>query len=119
MYRLNLMAATYLVITACASSGPNLASAPAPEAAEPPSKSEATEPESVVEVATIPGVPATTVDHGADSVAVQNEMVCRREMRTGSHRATRVCRTRAEIERMEIDAKDTFKDLHRSQKEFE
>ena len=52
---------------------------------------------------------------GPTAVARQDERICRREMRTGSHRAMRVCRTRAEIERMEEESKDTFKSLHDSQ----
>lgn len=44
-----------------------------------------------------------------------DDRICRREVRTGTHRAVRVCRTRAEIERMEQESKDTFRDLHESQ----
>ena len=118
MNRHYVVAAAFLGITACASSGPNLPESAA-KTVEPATRSEATEPEDVVEVGTIPSVPAATVDHEAASVVVRNEMVCRREMRTGSHRAVGVCRTRAEIERLETESKETFKDLHRSQKEFE
>ncbi len=118
MNRHYVMAAACLGITACASSGPNLPE-PAAKTVEPATRSEATEPDDVLEVGTIPSVPAATVEHELAIVFVQNEMVCRREMRTGSHRAVRVCRTRAEIERLETESKETFKDLHRSQKEFE
>ena len=45
----------------------------------------------------------------------KNERVCTREKRTGSNRAMRVCRTRAEMERLEEESKDTFRALHRSQ----
>ncbi len=84
MNRHYVVAAAFLGITACASSGPNLPE-PAPETVEPATRSEATEPEAVLEFGTIPSVPAATVEHELASVFVRNEMVCRREMRTGSH----------------------------------
>jgi hypothetical protein len=118
MIRHYVMAAACLGITACASSGPNLPE-PAAKTVEPATRSEATEPDDVLGVGTIPSVPAATVEHELAIVSLQNEMVCRREMRTGSHRSVRVCRTRAEIERIEIESKEIFDDLHRSQKAFE
>jgi hypothetical protein len=45
----------------------------------------------------------------------KTERVCRREKRTGSNMAVRVCRTRAEMERLEEESKDTFRALHQSQ----
>lgn len=48
-------------------------------------------------------------------VSNKNERICRRERRTGSNRAVRVCYTRAELERLEQEGKDTFRELHRSQ----
>ena len=49
----------------------------------------------------------------------RRRLICVRERRTGSHRAKRVCRTEAEIEKLRIEGKDSFEDLHRSQKEYE
>jgi hypothetical protein len=49
------------------------------------------------------------------AAATRTERICTREKRTGSHRAIRVCRTRAEVERLEEEGKDTFRELHRSQ----
>jgi hypothetical protein len=49
----------------------------------------------------------------------RRRLVCVRERRTGSHRAKRVCRTEAEIEKLRIEGQDSFEDLHRSQKEYE
>ncbi len=118
MYRRYLMAAALFVITACAAPGPT----PPPSVAEPEEPSaniKTSEPQSVVEVATIPSVPVATVDHAAENIFTRKEMVCRRERRTGTHRATRVCRTREEMERLEIESKETFRDLNRSQNEFE
>lgn len=46
----------------------------------------------------------------------KDDRICRREVRTGTHRAVRVCRTRAEIERIEQESKDTFRDLYESQR---
>jgi hypothetical protein len=48
-------------------------------------------------------------------VSNKNERICTREKRTGSNRAMRVCRTRAEVERLEEESKETFRTLHRSQ----
>lgn len=71
-----------------------------------------------VEVLDTPEVPKVAVIPGQEDAADKNEVVCRRERTTGSHRARRVCRSRAEIDRMAIDAKDTFDDLHKSQAEY-
>lgn len=49
----------------------------------------------------------------------KTERVCTREKRTGTHRAVRVCRTRAELERLEDESKDMFRELHKSQMKSE
>jgi hypothetical protein len=49
------------------------------------------------------------------AASTKTERVCRREKRTGSHRAVRICRTRAEMEHLEEESKDTFRALHQSQ----
>ena len=96
---------------------------PAADVPEPAVNSESPATDDELEVASIPKVPKatsrTSVPSVHQDVSAQNEIVCRREMRTGTHRAIRVCRTRAEIERIEIEGKDTFKELHRSQVEYE
>jgi hypothetical protein len=74
--------------------------------------------EPVIEVAEVPTVSAEAVARILSGESGLNQQVCRREMQTGSHRAVRICRTRAEIAALELEGKDTFKDLHRSQKEY-
>ena len=44
------------------------------------------------------------------------EKVCERIRRTGSHRSTVICRTRAEIEAEAVAGKDTFDQLYDSQR---
>lgn len=46
----------------------------------------------------------------------QPEKICTYERKTGTHRATRVCRTRAQIEQESLKGKQTFDELHRSQR---
>jgi hypothetical protein len=49
------------------------------------------------------------------SVPVQDEIVCRMEKRTGSHRATRVCRSRSQTARSSREGMETFETLRQSQ----
>ena len=69
--------------------------------------------EAEIEVIDIPAVEEAAIPA---AVSKGDDRICRREVRTGTHRAVRVCRTRAEIERMEQESKDTFRDLHESQR---
>ena len=78
MIRLISLAAIALCIGACASSGPE---APADTASE--AKGSA---------------PVVEVSAGVVEAKDPNEIICRKERQTGSRFATRVCRTRAEIE---------------------
>lgn len=68
--------------------------------------------EEEIEVAEVPSVPATAV------AADRSGRVCRNERRTGTNRVVRVCRTRAEIERQQVEGKEVFDDLHDSQQEY-
>ena len=45
----------------------------------------------------------------------EGERVCERIRRTGTHRTTVICRTKAEIEQEAVDGKDTFDTLRNSQ----
>lgn len=111
MIRAYLATATLIGLGACAASSPH---APAPDASgggqtaseDPAPTSGESQPVEVPEI--------RTVAAGSDD----SEVVCRRERRTGTHRAMRVCRTRAEIERMATKSKETFEDLNRSQVEY-
>lgn len=75
-----------------------------------PTQAVADEGISVVEVPALAQTEPETADSRKD------QRICTREVRTGTHRAVRVCRTVAEIERMEQESKETFRDMHRSQR---
>ncbi|NIV18865.1 MAG: hypothetical protein GWN47_10815 [Woeseiaceae bacterium] len=96
-----------LCLGACASSGDPVASdnpdPPAPEKEE---------------IAII-DAPAVAQAAEPDADPRHDQRICHREIRTGTHRAVRVCRTPAEMERMEEEGKDTFRDLRRSQMQKE
>jgi hypothetical protein len=64
----------------------------------------------VIPVADVPTVPQ--VNHEGD----KNDIICQRVKPTGSHRARRVCRTRAEIERSAIEGKKTINEMERVQR---
>lgn len=70
-------------------------------------------------VASIPESPrpVATADNATDMP--KSNYVCKRERQTGSNRAKNVCRTRAQIAQEELEGKDTFEDLHRSQDEYD
>ena len=76
---------------------------------------EASSDDSVIEVVDVPQ--ANTVA-AAPVLLTRQERVCHREKRTGTNRVVRVCRTRAQIEREELESKELFDDLHRSQQEY-
>ena len=106
-------------ISACAASGPD-SSRPVAEA-ENASESTAPAPatDDLIVVVDIPGDPATPTEASDMDMPTQSKLVCVRERRTGSHRARKVCRTRAQIAKEELEGKETFEDLHRSQVEYD
>jgi hypothetical protein len=108
-------------ISACAASGPNSSRPDAKAEAASESTTENTAPatEDVIVVVDIPGESATPAEASELDVPAQSNLVCVRERRTGSHRARKVCRSRAQIAKEEQEAKDTFEDLHRSQVEYD
>ncbi len=97
MNRRYVVAATFLGIGACATSGPE---SPVPGAKVDTSviTSNPTAAEGEIEVVDVPDVPKTANISGQANIPDPNEIVCRREKKTGSHRVTRVCRKRAQIE---------------------
>ena len=110
-----------LCVSACASEGPPAAASSAADMpvtasaeAEAASADATMASEDQLDFVDIPPVEADETIPVAEQ-SNKNERVCRREMRTGTHRAVRVCRTRAEMDRLEQEGKDTFKDLHRDQ----
>lgn len=61
-----------------------------------------------------PDVPDVAVTEEEYDIPNGDERVCRRERRTGTHRAQRVCYTRAEIERMADKSRDVLDEMNRS-----
>jgi hypothetical protein len=119
MTRLLAILATALCLSACTSTSDTLdpsvtpaakASQPQPVENLPAKTGEATGLDSIEP----PAVKPTAIPVAASGES-PTDRICHREMRTGSHRAVRVCRTRAEIARLEEESKDTFRELHRSQ----
>lgn len=110
-------------ISACAASGPDSSrpDAKAENASESTTESATPAPatEDVIVVVDIPGESTTPAEASDSDMPVRSELVCVRERRTGSHRARKVCRSRAQIAKEELEAKETFKDLHRSQVEYD
>jgi len=114
-----------IVISACAASGPDSSrpDAKAENASESTTESPTPTPtpatEDVLVVVDIPEDSATTAEAGDLDMPAPSELVCVRERRTGSHRARKICRSRAQIAKEELEGKDTFEDLHRSQVEYD
>lgn len=111
-----------LCIGACASGGdPTAANNSAPADPAPTAVVDETETaaapteDSAQEELTVVDVPAVAQNAAQVADPRKDQRICRREVRTGTHRAVRVCRTRAEIERMEQESKEAFRDLHKSQ----
>ncbi len=110
-------------ISACAASGPDSSrpDAKAENASESTTESATPAPatDDLIVVVDIPGESATPAEASDLDLPAQSDLVCVRERRTGSHRARKVCRTRAQIAKEEQDGKDDFEDLHRSQVEYD
>ena len=96
MNRRYLAAGTFLLMAACASSGsvsPEHGANDADEAQDADTS----------EILT------------AADVRRQSEVICRMEKRTGTNRASRVCRSRSQTARSAVEAKETFEILRKSQ----
>ena len=108
MNRQYVVAALFLGIAACVTSVPQSqesgaearTSATTSNSATPASEMVVIDVLEVSEVAIVPG---------------QDEVVCRLERRTGTHRKTRVCRSRSQIARSSIEARESFEVLRKSQ----
>ncbi len=111
MNRRYVVAAIFLGIAACATSVPE-SPTPVASAGNSAPDAKSTTPVGEVEVVAIPEVPMVT------DVPVRDEVICRMEKRTGTNRATRVCRTRSGNARSARKGKETFEVLRRSQVEY-
>ena len=118
MYRHSLTAIIFVVIAACATNEPQTTT-PVSKVEKPATNENNSDEKGDIQVAEVPDVPKAP--GSAAVMPDQQEIICHREKRTGSHRLTRVCRTRAEIEKTEAEAKDSFKEMleiQRNQTEY-
>ncbi len=102
LMRIVALSGLWMIVAACAGTGssggpaaaPGLSSGVAPDGDAQPS----------AEIAQLREV---AVPESADS---PDDVICRREVRTGSHFATRVCRTRAEIEAAQQESQEFLRE---------
>jgi len=108
------IALSFFGIAACATSGPEVP-APAPQVDTMVTSNEPVAAEGELEFADPPKV--TEAENVADQASTPKKpaIVCRKEKRTGSHRVTKICRTRAEIEAEEAASKDAINELKTQQ----
>ena len=111
MIRQYILTVSFLAVAACAATDQQppeaVASADQPTTESVPAASTGN-----VEVAEIPEVAKVT------DIPVRDEIVCKMEKRTGTNRATKVCRSRSSINRSTEEGKKAFDDLRRSQVEY-
>ena len=108
MIRRYVVAALFLGIAACVTSVPQSQDSGA-KARSSTTDSNSTTAAGEMEVIDIPEVRNVAIVPG------QDEVICRLEKRTGTNRATRVCRSRSQNARSAREAKETFEILRRSQ----
>lgn len=119
MNRIYLVGVISSGLAACASSGPEpvttVATAPTAVAGQSiPTANEPVAEESELHVVDVPEV-AQVAHHTPQGDAPDpNELICRRIKITGSHRMTRVCMTRAEIEQRRAESRAMIDDMRRT-----
>ena len=104
----HVVAATFLAIAACATPSPE-PSDPNASVEIPVIDNDSTAPVGELDVVDVPEVSEVEV------TPVRDEVVCRRERSTGTHRAERVCRRRSQDPRSSAKAKETFESLRQIQ----
>jgi Ethanolamine utilization protein EutJ (predicted chaperonin) len=62
-------------------------------------------------VVDVPDVQMAASVTGEAAVPLGEKLICKREKTTGSHRTTRICRTRADIERRREDDQQMIRDI--------
>ena len=113
MTRLCLICISAMLATACASVDTPDTGAAQPADDETQAAINDSSPDSSdIEMVDAPSVEQSVVE---PPTLADNERVCRREKRTGSNRVMTVCRTRAEMKRLEEQSREVFQDLHDSQ----
>ena len=108
MNRRYLVAGIFLFLAACATSG-SVSPEQGANAGSPVRNGKSTTARGEVEVADTSEI-LTVADN-----PVRKEITCRAEKRTGTNRATRVCRSRAQTAKSAVEAKETFEILRKSQ----
>lgn len=120
MYQRYLMAATFLGIAACATSG-NESQTPGAAAenlvliSNPTAAAGESADEGKLEDVDVPEIPKVANMSGRTNIPDKPDVICRREKPTGSNMARRVCRRQSEIEEMRTVSQDTLKELQRQQ----
>lgn len=105
-----VVAVTFLGVAACATSGPESPVTGAKvETAVISSKPTAAEGE--FEDVDVPDVPRMANISAQADIPDPNELICRREKTTGSHRVTRVCHKRVDIERRRAADQEAIKKI--------
>ncbi len=105
-----LIAATFLGITACATSGPE-SPEPAANVENAATNTDTTPVEGQLEVVEVPEVPEVSVS--ANVPPPENEIVCRRERTTGTYISKKVCRSRAQIAAEREASQDMLEEFSR------
>ena len=110
MNRHFIVAALFLGIAACATSVPQSPESGA-EARHAATTSNSATPANEIAVVDVPELSEVAI------VPAQDEVICSMERKTGTHRKIRVCRSRSQIARSAIEAKESFEVLRKSQVE--
>ena len=98
LMRIVAISGLWLIVSACAGTGSNSGQAAAPGTSAAIASGAAAQPSA--EIAQVREVAV------AASTGSPDDVICRREVRTGSHFSTRVCRTRAEIEATQQESEE-------------
>ena len=101
-----LITATFLGITACATTGPETPG-PATNTENANSSADVIAVENQLEVIDVPEVPVSA------NVPSTDKVVCRKERRMGSNISKKVCRTQAQMEAERESGQDTLDSLSR------
>ena len=102
LMRIVAISGLWLIVSACAGTGSNSGQAAAPGTSAAIAPGDAAQPSAEIAQVREVAVPAST--------GSPDDVICRREVRTGSHFATRVCRTRAQIEAVQQETQEFMRE---------